>query len=193
MTENTDDAALNLIESRISELESGNRRIRYVCIVVSVTIAGVFAMGQAGTEPKKLEAERFSIVDAEGKERASLGLEKDGTVALTLLGRQGGLSKLSMTKEGLPSLVLEDPSRKGRVHVGVSDLKGASDLTLFQDGAPRARFQTDLDGLPSLSLLEKSADGVKPARPQAVFGLSKAGTPYVTLSDRNGVRLWSKP
>lgn len=193
MAENTEDGALNIIESRISELESGNRRIRYFCAVVGVAIAGVFAMGQAGTEPKKLEAERFSIVDADGKERASLGLEKDGSVALTLLGQQGGLSRLSVTKEGLPALVLEDPSRKGRVHLGVSDLKGASDLTLFLDGSPQARFQTDRDGLPSLSLLDKSADGVKPARPQAVFGLSKAGTPYVTLRDRNGVRLWSKP
>ncbi len=194
MIESSEVDALWELEDRVSSLETGNRRFRVLCLAITVLTASLFAMGQASPAHKTLTAERFSVVDGQGRERAYLGLNKTGTVSLKLMGEGGkGLSELSVTKEGLPALVLEEPSGKGRVHFGMSDLKGATDLTFWFDRSRRLQLKTDKDGAPSMAMFDGSGETQTPSRPRAAIGLATSGAPYLKLQDRAGTTLWSKP
>ena len=82
-------AEITLLD-RVSALERENRRLR-VGMVGVATLAGVFGLlGQArASRDATIEAQRFVVKDAEGRERAVLGLEPDGSAHLTFLRPDG--------------------------------------------------------------------------------------------------------
>jgi hypothetical protein len=79
METTTDLAALN---QRLTRLEGQNRRLRVGALGLALATGAVLIMGSqdAANKPKPAEADRFSLKDANGKERARLAMGSDGPV-----------------------------------------------------------------------------------------------------------------
>jgi hypothetical protein len=106
------------LRERVGRLERANRRQRMALVVAGVVLAG---MGAARRGPGELTTTRITIVDREGKERATLGM----------LGGDGG-------DPGAAYLGFTDA--RGRDRVGlVSDADGFSALH-FEDSAGTTRL-----------------------------------------------------
>jgi hypothetical protein len=77
------------LEARIERLERVNRRCRTMAIVVGTLLVTAAMMGQAQPrKPQAVQAERFVVVDGEGKERAVLGMNEEAPT-LWLNNRHG--------------------------------------------------------------------------------------------------------
>jgi hypothetical protein len=103
---------------------------------------------------QEVRAHQFILVDADGKERASLVADRAGSVFLVLFDKnERGRANLSVSNDG-PSLVFHDPDGKARAvfgstslvasHVnekGVMERTPASSIVLF-DRSGKLLFRT---------------------------------------------------
>lgn len=81
---------------------------------------------------KVISAQKFAVVDADGKERGSFAVT-DGTVSLALLGKEG--------------------QARGSFAAGVD---GLTALTLTHKGQARARIEIEGNGNPSINLWDET-------------------------------------
>jgi hypothetical protein len=76
----TKEAESSLLIRRVEKLERENKKLKRIALAFGLGILGLFTMGQArpvaGVVPKVIEAEKFVLRDADGRERASLGMTK---------------------------------------------------------------------------------------------------------------------
>jgi hypothetical protein len=94
-----------------------------VCLVVTVA-AVAYAAGQAKTAaPKVVRAQRFEVMDAEGRVRAQVGLGTDGRAPTLVLRDEKGEMRamLALGSEGNSALALMDG--KGETRAAVAGMK----------------------------------------------------------------------
>jgi hypothetical protein len=88
MTHLTLEERVERLESHTRCLDRQSRRLKALAVALVATFAAVVCMGQVGV-PKVVEAEKFVLRDADGKQRAVLELTKDTQPALVLFDADG--------------------------------------------------------------------------------------------------------
>ena len=80
------DDELATLRTRIDQLERSHRRFRQFGVFLFLGVGLMFLMGQAsqGNVPEVIEAQRFVVKDASGKNLAALGTDRDGAPLLVL-------------------------------------------------------------------------------------------------------------
>lgn len=129
------------IEQRLLELEHKWSRAKWLNRMVMVLLLLVIAAIVAGIsrDSRTITARAFSVVDQNGKERALLGLIKQGP-GLTLSDENGKLrAALTAEKDG-PRLALYDEN--GEVRAGLAAVKEGTGLYLYENGKVRAALVT---------------------------------------------------
>lgn len=92
------------LRDRVEALERQNRRLRLGILAVAGLWAVFGLLGQArASREGVIEAQRFVVKDAEGRERAVLGLEPDGTGHLTFLRADGSKGNTFSDRTSVPA------------------------------------------------------------------------------------------
>jgi hypothetical protein len=170
-----------------------------VCLVVTVA-AVAYAAGQAKTAaPKVVRAQKFEVVDAQGRVRATLGLLPDGSPSLELTDEQGKTrAQLSLYSDGSPYLGLQDAKLMPHAMLGVRS-DGSPYLGL-QDAKLKTRAELSLDsgGRPSLALSDeqgKTRAAMGTTSPETTHtGATEQNVEFsLVLFDKQGKVLWQAP
>jgi hypothetical protein len=102
-----------LLEGRIAGLESKNRSMRSVLVLLLAGALGAICLGSA-VERGRLEAKEIRLLDDHGRMRASLHM-KDGSPGLVFYDRQGGVRlEVSVGQDDAPGICLYDEAGQGR-------------------------------------------------------------------------------
>ncbi len=102
---------LEIIEERLEKVERENRQLKRTGLAVLLLAGVALVMGQA-RPIRTVEAEKFVLRDWSGKRRATLAVQADESVSLTLADSTGKVrASLNVGKLG-PSLDLADPNGK---------------------------------------------------------------------------------
>ena len=133
------------IEERLHRLECENRRIRLVMLSGIVLTSCFFLLGQSrpARVPELLSAQRFQVVDKEGKVRIVLGVSGDGSGdSRAIVGLQDrgnrALAVLAVSEYGSSALTLNGMDEKPLVVLAGMGY-GSSGLTFNdKDGNARA-------------------------------------------------------
>jgi len=109
-----------------------------VCLLVAVGAVG-YGAGKASDVPEVIRAQRFEVVDGEGRTRAALGCQEDGGASLVFTGKDGHLwATLGAARDGTSGLILYDGAGHERAVLGRS-AEGESTLLLVgQEGTGSA-------------------------------------------------------
>ncbi|MBU4272302.1 MAG: hypothetical protein KKE86_14320 [Planctomycetes bacterium] len=120
------------IEERVAELERKNRRLTWMLTVAGGTVALLVVlavasgMAPAGDAPLEIvTAREFRLVDAQGRLRAKLVTDKEGS-GLVLADEKGQARASLAVKEEGPWLVLID--EKGKPAVTICDGNGGGGI-----------------------------------------------------------------
>jgi hypothetical protein len=111
-------AGLEALVARLENVEKQNRRLKHIGVAVLIVLGACLAMG-GKDQPKDQTAHssKFILRDGNGKDRAWLGMGKDGP-ALHFLDENGAeRSGITMMKDGLAVSWL-DP--RGKLMSGLS-------------------------------------------------------------------------
>jgi len=127
-----------------------------------------------------VRAERFEVVDTQGRVRATLGMIF-GSPDLTLFDEKGEVrAMLTLDFDGSPALYMNDEKGEVRAEVAVH-FDGMPRVWLF-DEAGESRVELDLlGGGPNLTLRDENGE------PRALVGVDADG-PGLVLYDENGER-----
>jgi hypothetical protein len=129
-------------------------RARLVAVIAAacavVTAAAIaYAAGQASA-PEVMQAQRFELVDSEGKVKAVLGVRKQGSIVhqVTVLGpREHTTEETELVVSGggaeLPYLELKD--EEGRTRVEVTFDRAGDPAILMKDGQGKVVFAAPLE------------------------------------------------
>jgi len=101
---------IGAIFERLNKLERHNRRLRSALVLLVLTVGAVFVDAGAQSVPRTLRAQRFEVVDANGKVLAKLGTLVGGDPRLEFLGPSGNRLEEVGIWNGQPSLELWGPS-----------------------------------------------------------------------------------
>lgn len=122
------------IEQRLTQLERKNRRLTLVLVLAGLAVILAVAVGMAAPEAvlEEVKAQKFILVDGDGKFWGGLGVDKTGS-----------------------NLILIDENGKGRVWLGMFD--GRPQFFLDdENGKTRARLSLAKDSSPNLFLSDKN-------------------------------------
>lgn len=177
---------LETLKTRVDRLERGNRRLRRWGAFACLGIGALFLLGQTGRGEisEVVEARRFVVKDAGGRNIAALGTDRDGAPVLVLTNVDGGLAAtLDTTAARKPTLTLYDRSGKSRAVLGV-DADGSPGLSLNdKNGDARVGLAVATVGSGGLALY---GDG---NTVRASIGLGTGWSPYLAfLDDRGNIR-----
>jgi hypothetical protein len=180
---------------RLDEVERDNRRLRrlgmYVLVVAGALLGLAAAIvvvaarhGMPGFVPELTEARRFVVRDEEGRVRATLGSNKDGTAQL-LLQDAGGRERLrvSVLTDGGAGVALVDSSGQSRMVLGLLPDQSAS--VVLADGGGKTRTVLGLSPNGASTILFADKGGTT----RAGLGVDARGTGSFTLQDRSGTDL----
>jgi hypothetical protein len=148
------------LQRRVEALEARSRRHkRWLALGLILVAAGVL-MGQTRPSEKVVEANRFVLRDAEGRERARWLVGPDHSAGLGLYDQQQSLRLLVATAlDGNSRFVMFNQAGKaqvqlrlspdGRARLDLADAEGRRRLKLglARDGTPGLEFR-DADGKP---------------------------------------------
>lgn len=189
-----DDHSLSIVAQQLNRLEREHRHLKRVGALVVIGLATVTLMGQAtpGKVAKVIEAEKFVLREATGKERATLELRPYGSVALALADGNGGRQAImEVSADGEPKLWLMGEDGKSAANLEV--IAGLPQLTLRgKDGQVRAALGLLLGvGQPLLQLNDENGGH------GADLGLSLDGSRFLAFYDESGhvrsvLRVFSK-
>ena len=103
-----------MIKERLTRLERKNRRLTLALVSVGTAAILAVAVGMAASEavPDEVKARKFTLVDANGKVRAMLTVDKSGT-GVSLLDENGKPRATLTVLNTVPDLSLLDEN--GRV------------------------------------------------------------------------------
>ncbi len=146
-----------ILSERIKRLEHQNKLIKLTGIVVVLGMAFMLLVGAKNKVPKEIVAEKFRVVDTQGKTRAELFAGPEGP-ALGLLDKRGKTRvNLTVDPKG-PVLALIDENRKVRANFAI--VQGCPALALHDKrGKYRAILAVPQEG-PGLSLVDKNGKKV---------------------------------
>jgi hypothetical protein len=183
------------IEERLEKLERQNRRMKLAGLG-AVVIAGAFVlMGQARlVHPGTITATKFVLVDAQGRQRATLDMYK-GSPILGLFDANGKLrAELAAAPNG-PWLQLNDAS--GNMRAGMDAFSDSPELDLYDaNEKPQAMLAVTSDG-PGLQLNDASGFethiGVTDLVTPATGETHKTSAASIVLFGKDRKVLWSAP
>jgi hypothetical protein len=174
---------LAILKSRLDRLERGNRRLRRLGLFAFLGVGLLFVMGQTSPSvvPEVVEAKRFVVKDASGRNLAALGTDRDGAPLLVLTNLDGGLgATLEVTGARRPALTLYDRAGHSRALMSV-DSEGSPSLSLSDNtGTPRLGLAVATQGSGGLVLY-----GDKNMA-RASLGLGTSWSPYLVFMDDGG-------
>ena len=174
---------LAILKDRLDRLERGNRRLRRCGLFTFLGVGLVFFMGQAvpGNVPEVIEAQRFVVKDASGKNLAALGTDRDGAPLLVLTNLDGGLgATLEVTAARRPTLTLYDRDGHSRAIMSV-DSEGSPSFSMNdKTGTPRVGLAVATQGSGGLVLYGDKNTA------RASFGLGTSWSPYLVFMDDGG-------
>jgi len=163
---------LSAVHARLEKLERQNRRMKGIGFAVLLVFGSAFLMGQAAPTPKVIKAERFEVVDANGKGRAVLAVYPDRSAGLTIFGVNGKpRATLGVQPSQTPSI---DPSDIPRL--SLIDANGKERVSLRLDFLGSGLAQNDANG-----------------KPRSALGLTSTGHPHLYLWDAKGKSHWATP
>lgn len=118
------------LESRIARLE---RTVKLLSATCAVLVVGILAgAAYQGTNAKfdQVTAKSVVIVDSTGARKMTLGTLDTGAAHLTIHNskKRAGVM-LSVNKDDLPTVVLNDPKSKAAIQL--QDIDGAMEVTIF--------------------------------------------------------------
>ncbi|MGE3817891.1 MAG: hypothetical protein AB7I30_00500 [Isosphaeraceae bacterium] len=189
--------ALDLVPilERLDRLESENQRLvglterlvrerrggrRWLSVAVAsvglIALVGASAqVGDVSVRATVVEASRFVVRDAEGRERARLAMGEDHSPRLVFSDDQGRVRlQISVAPNGSPGVRLLDETQKAEAGLAVSG-GGRPGLVLNdQSGRTRASLTIQQDGGPTLNLRDEKGKArvVLDASPDGAHGLS---------------------
>lgn len=111
--------SLDALTERLKTLEKQNRWLKKAILLVAIVAGSTVFMGQVLPKSHVLEAEKFVLVDAEGKVRGMLSVGSDGPHLLLADATQKAQVKLIATRFG-PNLWLYDTKGVMRAMLNVS-------------------------------------------------------------------------
>jgi hypothetical protein len=140
---------------RLNNLETQNRRLRKIGLLVCAILGAVFWMGQArATRARVLEAGRFILRDARGRSLAELGIFPGGA-ALVFYDAKGSAALSIGNHEEGPGLTImgADERRIATIH----STEAGPIFTLHdRDGAKRMNLS--VTGQPSIGILSSGGE-----------------------------------
>ncbi|MCS6926253.1 MAG: hypothetical protein NZ578_10190 [Candidatus Binatia bacterium] len=144
--------------------------------------------------PAVIRAERFEVVDRDGKLRATLGTGSTGAPGpvlsdgLVLIDNNGQpRANLGLAADGAPGLMMYDPGLRYRIALDVAP-DGAPALALAsKEGRTRAELVLPSEGGPGLILYDARL------QPRVTLDVSSAGLPALVLTGQNGTVLGRMP
>lgn len=197
----TDPLLSQQVLDRLGRLERTNQRYRLALAAVGLLGFGWAACSVGPQAKNVLSAERFVLVDAEGKEKAILELDSKGN---PLLQMRNGQSSAFLTTNG-PSLLLRGQDGKTGAFMGI-DSKNSSRLELcshrlldgvrlsaHEDGSSGA-YVLDVNGRERGGLESYATGGAAlnfrdgQGGMRGHMGLDEAGLPNLILLDGQGGR-----
>ena len=121
------------VHERLEKLEKQNRRLKRAGLVVMVLAGATLLIGQAKPQVQwKVEAERFVLMDANGKLRAELGMAEHGPHLAFYDAEGTRRAVLGIVQKG-PGLFFLDTTQKRRVAMGLAE-KGPVLFFFDEDG-----------------------------------------------------------
>jgi hypothetical protein len=174
---------LAILKDRLDRLERGNRRLRRCGLLAFLGVGILFFMGQTSPSvvPEVIEAKRFVVKDASGRNLAALGTDRDGAPLLVLTNLDGGLgATLGVTAARRPALTLHDRAGNSRAIMSV-DSEGSPSLSLHdKTGTPRVGLAVATQGSGGLVLYGDKNTA------RASLGLGTSWSPYLVFMDDGG-------
>lgn len=137
---------LETVAQRLTRVEKQNRNLKRVLCAVILLMGAALLLGQA--EPNHVvEAQKFVLLDAEGKERAVLDSNEQGGANLVLVDAKGKQRvNLGMTQSDT-LLSLLDSNEKVRAMLGTDSAHGTFLAINNANGRKRALFIDDKKGV----------------------------------------------
>lgn len=145
-----------------------------LCLLILVSLAcggGEEQLPEATVVPEVLQAQRFELMDAEGKVRMVMSVLEGGRPSLALLDAAGeARAWMFLSTDGHPRLVLTD-----------------TPLLVLADAQDEIRsvLRLEPDGAPVFGLIDESG------ATRSVIQLLSDGTPVFLLTDGDGEVIWS--
>jgi hypothetical protein len=165
-------------EDVVARLENMERQLRWVKgagAVVVVLVAAVIMMGQAASEKRVVEAEKFILVDPAGNRRALLWFREEDSPALEFFSA-GGKLRASVGMLSVRSTYSPVPSEKEPDPAFLARLKEPwPTLALFDEQGACLIKVSAWWGWPSLSFTDKQGKSC------GELGLRLDGSPGLTL------------
>lgn len=186
---------------RLDRLERANRRYRLVLVAAGFLCLGWTACGVGPQVKNQLSAERFVLVAADGKEKATLELDQKGNPMLVLRNEQ---SSALLTTDG-PSLLLRGPDGKTGAFMGI-DAKNTSRIELTSqrllDGVRLTAHEDGSSGVYVLDVSGRARGGLESfakggaalnfqdgqGKLRGHVGLDESNLPNLVLLDEAGGR-----
>lgn len=171
------------LEAVVERLEKAERQLRWgqvAGLVVLLLLAAGLMMGQARSNGRTVEAEKFVLLDGDGKQRAVLS-EGERGVVLALSDRDGTTRvRLYVNEQGTAGVSVRDA--EGMSSAGLLVFKdGSPTMSFVYDGGLRASLRLGPDGAPTLALHGKEH------RVDATLAVSRSGSPWLILRGKQKV------
>ncbi len=107
------------LTNRLDRLERSNRMLKGAVAMLSLAFVGLVAVGWTSPDGT-VEAREFILKSADGKQRAVLGVNADGSPGLVLIdANEKTRAALIVGPDGAPFLSLYDADGKVRESLGV--------------------------------------------------------------------------
>lgn len=170
-----------LITKRLEKLESENRWLKGGLAIMAAAVGTIFVMGAVpqAMDLQAVTAQKFLLVDANGKSRAFIGMH-NGHPALSFADAKGEVrATFGIRSNGNPALFFYTKDGKPAAGAAVTDDSRA--LALYgPEGKPRVSLTTASSGQPAVDLADDKG------LTRAALYLNEDGQPVVALDDAGG-------
>jgi len=159
------------------------------CVALAAVMVGCAARQANPTTLQVVRAQRFELVDAQGRVRIDLGMGVDGSTPCVRLldGQDQPRIRLSLRPDGIPALTLLGEKGETRAELSLG-ADGGPILGLGDEkGQPRAVLRVTADGSSILGLFDDKGKG------GAGLAVLSDGRASLGLSDDKGKVIWRAP
>ena len=130
-------------------------KLREYCVMgIGLLVIALVAVAVVPkTTQNVVRAQKFELIDENGRLCASLGLTKDGSPSFVLQDASGTARvEVLLASDGCPVVVIRDKNGKSRAALTASPAGNAGLVFLDKDEKEKASFGLDFDGTPKLDV-----------------------------------------
>jgi hypothetical protein len=184
---------------RLEDFERENQRLRRLGIYVLGAVGALLGLaaafvvvaarhGMPGFVPQVTESRRFVVRDPEGKIRATIGTNAEGTSQLMLQDEAGKERlRMSVLPDGGAGVAFVDSAGRSRMVLGLLPDQSAS--VVLADGGGKTRTVLTLSPTGASTILFADKGGTT----RAGLGVDARGVGTFTVVDRSGEDLTEQP